>query len=62
MERTGKTLEEVEAGMAATLAIRRLVTAPDIANVVAFLCSEQAAAITGESVSAAGGGSKAVFY
>jgi NAD(P)-dependent dehydrogenase (short-subunit alcohol dehydrogenase family) len=62
MERTGKTLEEVEADMAATLAIRRLVTAPDIANVVAFLCSEQAAAITGESVSAAGGGSKAVFY
>jgi NAD(P)-dependent dehydrogenase (short-subunit alcohol dehydrogenase family) len=62
MERTGKTLEEVEAGMAATLAIRRLVTAPDIANVVAFLCSEQAAAVTGESVSAAGGGSKAVFY
>lgn len=62
MERTGKTLEEVEADMAAGLAIRRLVTAPDIANVVAFLCSEQSAAVTGESVSAAGGGSKAVFY
>ena len=62
MERTGKTLEEVEADMAAGLAIRRLVTAPDIANVVAFLCSEQAAAVTGESVSAAGGGTKAVFY
>jgi NAD(P)-dependent dehydrogenase (short-subunit alcohol dehydrogenase family) len=62
MERTGKTLDEVEADMAATLAIRRLVTAPDIANVVAFLCSEQAAAVTGESVSAAGGGNKAVFY
>jgi enoyl-[acyl-carrier-protein] reductase (NADH) len=62
MERTGKTLEEVEADMAAGLAIRRLVTAPDIANVVAFLCSEQAAAITGESISAAGGGNKAVFY
>jgi NAD(P)-dependent dehydrogenase (short-subunit alcohol dehydrogenase family) len=61
MERTGKTLEEVEADMAAGLAIRRLVTAPDIANVVAFLCSEQAAAITGESISA-GGGNKAVFY
>ena len=62
MERTGKSLEEVEADMAAGLAIRRLVTAPDIANVVAFLCSEQAAAVTGESVSAAGGGGKAVFY
>jgi NAD(P)-dependent dehydrogenase (short-subunit alcohol dehydrogenase family) len=62
MERTGKTLEQVEADMAAGLAIRRLVTAPDIANVVAFLCSDQAAAVTGESVSAAGGGGKAVFY
>ena len=62
MERTGKTLEEVEADMAAGLAIRRLVTAPDIANVVAFLCSDQAAAVTGESISAAGGGGKAIFY
>jgi NAD(P)-dependent dehydrogenase (short-subunit alcohol dehydrogenase family) len=62
MERTGKSLDEVEADMAAGLAIRRLVTAPDIAYVVAFLCSEQAAAVTGESISAAGGGGKAVFY
>jgi len=62
MERTGKTLEEVEADMASGLAIRRLVTAPDIANVVAFVCSEQAATLTGESISVAGGGTKAVFY
>jgi NAD(P)-dependent dehydrogenase (short-subunit alcohol dehydrogenase family) len=62
MERTGKTLEEIEADMAAGLAIRRLVTGPDIANVVAFVCSEQAATLTGESISVAGGGSKAVFY
>jgi NAD(P)-dependent dehydrogenase (short-subunit alcohol dehydrogenase family) len=62
MEATGKTLEEVEADMAQGLAIRRLVLAEDIANLVAFLCSTQAAAVTGESISASGGGSKAVSY
>ena len=40
----------------------RLGPAPDIANVVAFVCSEQAATLTGESISVAGGGTKAVFY
>ena len=62
MQATGKSLEEVEADMAQGMAIRRLVNAEDIAYVVAFLCSEQAAAVTGESISASGGGSKAVFY
>ena len=62
MDATGKSLEEVEADMAQGLAIRRLVLAEDIANLVAFLCSKQAAAITGESISASGGGSKAVSY
>ena len=62
MESTGKSLEEVEADMAQGLAIRRLVNAEDIAYVVAFLCSVQAAAVTGESISASGGGSKAVSY
>jgi len=61
-ERTGKTIEEIEAEMAQGLAIRRLVTAEDIANVVAFLCSVQAACVTGEAVGASGGVSKAVFY
>jgi NAD(P)-dependent dehydrogenase (short-subunit alcohol dehydrogenase family) len=61
-DRTGETIEEIEAEMAKGLAIRRLVTADDIAFVVAFLCSTQAACVTGESVSAAGGGTKAVFY
>ena len=62
MDATGKSLEEVEADMAQGLAIRRLVLAEDIANLVAFLCSTRAAAVTGESVSASGGGSKAVSY
>jgi NAD(P)-dependent dehydrogenase (short-subunit alcohol dehydrogenase family) len=61
-ERTGKSIEQLMDDMAQGLAIRRLVTAEDIANVVAFICSEQAATITGESISVAGGGSKAVFY
>ena len=62
MERTGKTQEQIEADMAAGLAIRRLVTPDDIGNCVALLCSAQAATITGESISVAGGATKAVFY
>ena len=62
MERTGKTQEQLETEMAAGLAIRRLVTAEDIANCVVLLCSQQAATITGESISIAGGASKAVTY
>jgi NAD(P)-dependent dehydrogenase (short-subunit alcohol dehydrogenase family) len=61
-EQTGKSVETLMEEMAQGLAIRRLVTATDIANVVAFICSDQAATITGESISVAGGGSKAVFY
>ena len=62
MDATGKSLGEVEADMAQGLAIRRLVLAEDIANLVTFLCSEQASVVTGESISASGGGSKAVSY
>ena len=61
-ESGGKSVEELEGKMAQGLAIRRLVTAEDIANVVAFLCSEQAGCVTGEAVAASGGSMKAVFY
>jgi len=37
-------------------AIRRAITPRDLANVVLFLCSPHAAAVTGEAISVAGGG------
>ena len=61
-EREGITLEQAEQRIADNNAIRRLVTAEEIAAVVVFLCSEQAGCITGEAVAPAGGNSRSVFY
>jgi NAD(P)-dependent dehydrogenase (short-subunit alcohol dehydrogenase family) len=58
----GVTTEEIEAEMAQGIAIRRLVTVEEIGATVAFLCSEQAACITGESLSVSGGSFKGVSY
>ncbi|MEX2598827.1 MAG: SDR family oxidoreductase [Dehalococcoidia bacterium] len=55
-------MEKAEETMGSTNAIRRLVRAEEVGNVVTFLCSEQAACVTGESLAAAGGASKAVTY
>ena len=49
-------------GIAADLAIRRLVTAEEIANVVTFLCSPLAAGITGEAIAVTGGVGSSVYY
>jgi enoyl-[acyl-carrier-protein] reductase (NADH) len=43
-------------------AIKRLVSAEDIANLVAFLCSPLAAGITGEAIAINGGASADVHY
>ena len=61
-ERRGISVEEIEAEMAANLAIRRIVTVEEIGPVVAFLCSPLSGCITGESLSVSGGSSKAVVY
>ena len=60
--REGVTPEEAEQRIAKNNAIRRLVTAEEIASVVVFLCSQQAGCITGEAVAPAGGNSRSVFY
>ena len=60
--REGVTPEEAEQRIAKNNAIRRLVTAEEVASVVAFLCSQQAGCITGEAVAPAGGNSRSVFY
>ena len=61
-KREGITPEEAEGRIAKNNAIRRLVTAEEVASVVAFLCSRQAGCITGEAVAPAGGNSRSVFY
>ncbi|MBM3939607.1 MAG: SDR family oxidoreductase [SAR202 cluster bacterium] len=54
--------EQIEQQMAQNNAIRRIVTAEEIAVVIAFLCSPKAVSITGENIGVSGGGSRAVFY
>lgn len=56
------TPQQAEAAMGNGNAIRRLVTAEEIGTVVAFLCSQQAGCITGETIAAAGGASRGVVY
>ena len=61
-KRQGISIEQAEKDLANGNAIRRIVSAEDIANVVAFMCSEQAGCITGEAIGAHGGSTRAVYY
>lgn len=66
-EKKGVSPEEVEAGdyaegSARANSIGRMVDASEIAHVTAFLCSDKAWAISGETIAADGGGSNAVYY
>jgi 3-oxoacyl-[acyl-carrier protein] reductase len=54
-ERTGKTREEVLASVGAGRPLGRLAEPDEIAGVIAFLCSERAAYVTGAAWSADGG-------
>jgi NAD(P)-dependent dehydrogenase (short-subunit alcohol dehydrogenase family) len=58
----GITIEEVEAGVTAGIAIGRLVTADEVASVVAFLASPLSVAITGDAIAAGGGIRGAIRY
>ncbi|HTY70055.1 MAG TPA: SDR family NAD(P)-dependent oxidoreductase [Alphaproteobacteria bacterium] len=51
----GKSVEQVRAESAAEYALRRLSTAQDVANVVAFLCSDKSRQITGQDIAVDGG-------
>ena len=59
---SGRTEEQVRADLAAGSSLRRLVTAEEVANVVVFLCSPLAVAVTGDAVGAGGGNRGAVHY
>lgn len=57
-ERTTETDEERLAGNT----LHRVIDAADVANVVAFLCSPKAVAITGDVIAAGGGVGRAIHY
>ena len=59
---TGRTEEEVRADLAAGSSLRRLVTAEEVADVVVFLCSPRAVAVTGDAVGVGGGNRGAIHY
>jgi len=61
-EALGITPEEVEKRMAGMNTIRRIVTAEEIADVVAFLASPRSVAINGDAIAAGGGAPGAIYY
>ena len=58
----GLTLEEAERALAAGVTIGRLVTAAEIADVVAFLASPRSVSITGDAIATGGGTRGAIHY
>ena len=60
--REGKSLDDIQAGLAERTAIKHIVTAAEVANVIAFLCSPLSIGITGEAISVMGGASQDVHY
>ncbi len=58
----GTSEAEAEAAMAADVRIGRLVTAAEVADVVAFLCSPRSVAVTGDAIAVGGGSRGSVHY
>jgi meso-butanediol dehydrogenase/(S,S)-butanediol dehydrogenase/diacetyl reductase len=54
-EEYGVSMEEAKGMLGAEAALGRMATPEDIANAVAFLCSDQASFITGQSINVCGG-------
>jgi NAD(P)-dependent dehydrogenase (short-subunit alcohol dehydrogenase family) len=57
---SGRSEADIEAEMAAANSIRHLVTAEEVAWVVAFLCSPRSRAINGDVIAAGGGAPRAI--
>jgi len=54
-ERSGESIEQVRKASQAEYALRRFSTAQDVANVIAFLCSDKSRQITGQDIAVDGG-------
>ncbi len=61
-QREGMTVEALMSQQAEATLIRHLITAEDLANVVAFLCSPLSIGITGEAIAVNGGSSADAHY
>ena len=59
---SGQTPEAVEAAMAATSLLGRLVTAEEVADLVAFLASPRSMSVNGDVVACGGGVKGAIYY
>ncbi|HTU27953.1 MAG TPA: SDR family oxidoreductase [Solirubrobacteraceae bacterium] len=53
---------EVEASLAKATSIGRVVTAEEVADVIAFLTSPRSVAVTGDAIAAGGGSRGAIYY
>jgi 3-oxoacyl-[acyl-carrier protein] reductase len=60
-ERVGMTMEEMKDRFAKNIPLKRFGRVEDIANVVAFLVSDEASYISGETIYVAGGPSSSVI-
>lgn len=58
----GTTPEEIEAALAKAVSIGRIVTAEEVADVVAFLTSPRSVAINGDAIVTGGGARGAIHY
>jgi NAD(P)-dependent dehydrogenase (short-subunit alcohol dehydrogenase family) len=58
----GTSAEQVEAGLVREISIGRLVTADEVAAVVAFLASPKSVALNGDPVVASGGAVGSIYY
>ena len=61
-ERSGRTPAEVEAALAGSNVVQRLVEAEEVAWVVAFLASPKASSITGDAIACGGGQPGVIHY
>ena len=58
----GTTVEELERALEGGVSIGRLVTAEEVAAVVAFLASPKSVALNGDAVAAGGGARGSIYY
>ena len=58
----GTTIKELERGLEGAVSLGRLVTAQEVAAVVAFLASPKSVAINGDPVTAGGGARGPIYY